>query len=178
MTAAELQRTFMEATRVRTLFEIVKEGLAVLARLDDTNGEVTPSIASDLDALADSLEHKAEAYAAIHKQLLANADASERMADDYRERAKQQRARAELLKARLFDAMQLLGRDKIETPTSTAAIQKSPPSVELLCADNEVPAEYVEVKRVVRKDEIKAALQAGQQLTFARLKRGVHLRFR
>ena len=178
-TTEDLQRAFMEATKPPpSLFELVEAMRAVLQRIDDAEGVVDEAAGGELDALAASIETKAETYAALYRSLNEEADACMRFAENYRNRAARKAAHADMLKARLFEAMQIMKLRRVVTPTATAAIQASAPALELTVPDHDVPAEYIETKRVIRKDLIKAALQRGEKLSFARLTRGEHLRFR
>jgi len=174
----ELQRAFNVATKQLTLSEIVEGMLAIFARIDEAEGEVTDEVAVELDMLAASTEQKVEAYAALYYLLREEADACDRFVQRYTERAKRKRNHAEALRTRLFDAMQITGTKQIKAPTATATIQKSAPALELLVPETEVPAEYVELRRHIRKDAITAALKNGVALEFARMKSGSHLRFR
>lgn len=181
-TVEDLSRKFTEATKPRSLFELVQRMTAVLARIDEAEGEVDAAAGAELDACAESLEERVEAFAAVCRTLKEEAEACARFAAHYTERAKRKTDQAERLKARLQEAMDAAGRTKITTPTATAALQKSPPSLHLFVSEEEAikiaPAEYVETRKALRKDAIKAALLGGAAFKFARIVRGVHLRFR
>lgn len=166
------------APRKLSVFEIVAIGLELLREVDDADGELDGDLAGRLDGLMSSLESRAEAYKAIALTLEEEADARDRFAHRYATLAKRKRAHVEKLKTRLFDAMQALGVQKAIGPTGGAALQKSPASLELLVPELEVPAGYVEIKRVVDKARIKAALQGGATLAFAQLKTTLHLRWK
>ncbi len=158
-----------------SLYEIVEAMRAVLQRIDDADGEIDEDGAAALDALAVTIEQKAESFVALHRSLYEEAEACERFALNYRDRACRRRAQADALKTRLADAMRLLGLRKIATPTATVTFQQSPPALEL-DQGADVPDAYVQ--KVPNKGLIRAALQAGTALPFARLVRGEHLRFR
>lgn len=170
------------APRKLSVFEIVEIGLQLLREVDDNDGELDEDLARRLDEHMGTLECKAEAYRAVCLALESEAEACDRFAHVYAERAKRKRAHVAKLKARLFEAMQILGVTRAIGPTGGAALQKSPASLELLVPEHEatqhIPAEYLETRTVIRKDAIKAALQGGATLAFARLTQSFHLRFR
>lgn len=162
----------------RSLFDIVEAYIAVLARVDEADGEVDDMVASELDALTGDMQTKAEACKAVYFMLREEAEACERFVQRYADRAKRKLGQAESIRSRLFNAMLILNLRKVDTATGCAAIQKSTPSLELLVPETQVPAEFTETKNVVRKDLITAALKGGRKLEFARLKQSQHLRFR
>lgn len=174
----QVQTANAEVQPKHTLFEIIDRVQEIVARAHEAAGEITAEDAAELDALNLSIEEKAEAYAAVWRMRREEAEACERMAERYAERARQKRTQAESVRRRLYEGMIVLDRRKIETPTATAYIQQSPPAVELLVHEDDVPAQYVEFRRHVRKDAIKQDLQGGAQLTFARLAIDSHLRIR
>lgn len=176
------QQGAAEQPRKLSLFELVEQGQQLLAELDDADGELTPELAQRLDALMGSIETKAEVYKALYLSFSGEAEACERLASVYTQRAAQKRRRAESLKTRLFDAMQSLNCKKVGGPTGGARIQANgAASLELALAEEELvkklPDELVEVRRVLRKDEIKKRLAAGESVPHATLKRGEHLRW-
>lgn len=163
--------------RAPTLFEVVEQLRAVLQKIDDADGEVSDEDAAVLDALNAGLDQKAEAYHVVAVEALAQAEACKRMAAPYLERAKQHANRAERLKSRLFDALQLAGRSSAGGPTGGARLQLSPESVELL-EGAKVPQDYLVVTAEPALAAIKAALKDGEKLGFARLVQNQHLRWR
>jgi hypothetical protein len=162
----------------RTLFEIIDQVQEILARAHQAAGELTDADVAELDALDLSIEEKAEAYAAVYRMRREEGEACKRMAKRYEERAVSKTREADSIKRRLYEGMQMLGRQKIETATATAYVQKSPAALEILVPEDQIPAQYIELRRHVRKDEIKADLQGGLELPFARLTVGSHLRIR
>jgi len=84
------------------------------------------------------------------------------------------------LRSYLLDNMQRMGIEKIECPLFQISIKKNPPAVEVFDTIN-LPAEYMVVPDpeppIAQPDKaaIKKALQAGKEITGARLVQGVRL---
>lgn len=161
------------------LFELVERYVDLLVKIDDAEGELTPELAAELEALEPQLERKVEAIAAVHAMLTEESEACDRLAKTYADRAKRKARNADVLKARCKDALDVIGVRKVATPTVTASLQANPPKVELLLADAELPDEAFVITRKVDLGGIKERLKAGEPCTYARLvSGGDHLRFR
>lgn len=177
--AMELTRQFADVTRSRTLREIVDAVLEAMHLAITDDGEVKQGWESALDALHLTLQQKVEAYHVVYNELHEKHAGSKSLEAYYGKRARVQEARAERLKARLFEEMTRLGSNKIETQTVTACREKSPDSVEHV-AGTPIPPEYA-LPAETKLDKKKAciALANGAQLPFAKLITDKkHLRFR
>jgi hypothetical protein len=169
------------APRKQSLYDIVQQVVSLLEEIDVADGEITPEVGARLDALFASREEKIDAYAAVCRLFIEEAEACKRYATSYTDRAAQKLERVKRLKLRLFDAMQQMQTTRIAGKTATAAIQvNGQASLELTTEEPpaDAPAEYVKVKREWDREAIRAALTEGKELSFATLKRGEHLRFR
>lgn len=166
----------------RSLYDITEQVVAIFEVIDEADGEITPEIGAQLDALFASREQKVEIYAALCRRWDAEAKACDEVIAPYSALAQRKRSRVKRLKTRLFDAMQATKTTRIETPTVTAAIQANGGKAALVLTTEEppadAPAEYVRVKREWNREAIEAALAEGKKLGFAKLERGEHLRFR
>lgn len=171
-----MQTATTVAPRRVTLFELVEEYERIFAEIDDAEGEVTEEVGARLDALAASLDLKAEAYAAIINIRDAQAKATAELAKRYAERAARKAGHVAALKARLKLALEAAGKKKIETPTATVAIQANgQASLEIIGA---VPAEYLKPGEPDNA-KIRAAIAAdAKSVAFAKLVKGDHLRVR
>jgi hypothetical protein len=154
------------APLARPLLALVDELLAALAQIDPETGEVPAAAVEQLDALAVPLGDKAMAYRIADGRLRGDEDALRKLAGQITDRARAAAAARERLNARMQYALEQLGH-AIKAPGVTAYLQPSS-AVEIT---GDVPDEFVTVKveRVPNKRAIKAALEAGQQLPFARL---------
>ena len=139
-----------------------------------------PEACEALDALNLTLEEKVEAYHVVHEQLREECSANKSLEAYYACRARVAAARADRLKARLFEQMQRLGTSTVKTQTVRASIELSPESVEIDEGTpiEALPPECVITERKVSKRTLQRLLLDGVVLPYARLVRGTHLRFR
>lgn len=148
--------------------------------IDPETGEVRVSVAGAIDSLNLSLAQKVQAYHHVAERLKAEADAMGELASSYRAKSEKKAEQVKGLKLRLQMELVKLKTEKVKTPTVTAYLQNSPPSVELLAlTDEEVPDEYCAIERRVSMSKLSAALKSGAKLAFARFAEPQkHLRFR
>lgn len=124
------------------LYKLADEYAVMMARLeaagDDAEAE---AVWSELDALADNVVEKAEAYARIMRNKQAEADGYK--AEKERLAANQKAAEnvVERLKARLLDSMQRMSLTDIQTSIGKWCIQMNPYSCQVI-DEAEVPAEF------------------------------------
>lgn len=169
MTMARVQ----EHEPKRTLSTIVSQ---MLDALDESGGEVSERI----DEIATELDEKAQAYAAVVRQMQAEQEAFERLAEAYKQKAAARENTITGLKFRMDAAFKALGVDKLKTPTASWYYQSSR-RVELadeaaFCAGAE--DRFITVKTYVNKTAVKEALEKGEHVEGAQLMESKHLRFR
>lgn len=155
----------------RPLVEIVAD---LLEHIEDADGEVTDAI----DYLELELSDKAEAYAAIIRQLTAEAEAFKSLATQYKLREAIRERAVERLKERLAKALEAVGVDKLKTPTCTVYFQSSE-AVELDAdACDRLPPAFLRMRIEPNKTAIKDALKNGDTFECARLTESRSLRLR
>lgn len=158
----------------RPLVEIVAD---LLEHIEDADGEVTDAI----DYLELELEDKVQAYAAIMRQLEAEAGALQDLAHAYKLRAATRDAARERLKERLAAALEAVGVDKLKTPTATVWFQTSK-RVELDSEwdsiDGNADPRFVVVRYTPNRTAIKDAIEAGEHVDGASLTESRSLRLR
>jgi hypothetical protein len=176
--AMELTAKFADITRSRTLREIV-DAITEAAQVGE-DGELTPDACEALDRLNLTLERKVEAYHVVDQELTESAAGNKSLAVYYECRARMFNARAERLRARLKSELERLGETSVKTPTIKASVELNPAAVDIANGTriDDVPADYIVVKRDIDKGKLLRAMKAGQQFTFASIKRGTHLRWR
>jgi len=189
MTPVEASREFMlSAGRMPALFDLAESELQLLSDLEAVYGE--PVDQSDPEALA---RHEA-AVQALAEQFIGNEAmvvrkiegyiglmAHLRMLTDARKtQAKRMAAKAEVtekgeayLKERLLQAMQLMGRERIETPIGTVRIQANPPRCEVL-EEEMIPRDYKRtvVTTTINKRAILEAASRGETVPGTEVVRG------
>jgi aromatic ring-opening dioxygenase LigB subunit len=156
-----------------TLWQLTDQYLQALQILT-SDDDLPPEVVRDtLDALEGSLVVKATNVAAYASMLSINADAIGTEID--RLKAMQQRAElhAQRLRDYLKDNMIRSGIAKIEAtqaPFFRLAIRKNPPKV-VIDYEDMIPDEFLRTRTVteVARDEIKRAIQAGQDVPGAHL---------
>lgn len=174
---AELEALANLQLSTLSLPQLIDHLMQLLAGVDPATGEVSTRLGEAIDALNLSLERKVEAYAHVAQRLQAEHHAYEQLAEAYRRKAKQREAERAALRARLQTQFERLETRSVKTPSVTAYLQSSPTALELTVLDDaEVPDEFCD--RVPNMARIRAALDAGRQLSFARLASRQHLRFR
>jgi hypothetical protein len=154
------------------LYEASAAATELERTMQESEGEVTP----DMDGHFDLLLQQAEALPAAIDDVLSlvrniEVRAAARKAEAKRlaDRAKRDETIAEWFKGQVLRVMQERGLKTCETARfrATAAIPGGKPALELL---DTVPAEFTEVQEIVvtDKEKIRAALEAGTVLPFAR----------
>lgn len=163
-----------------TLYELTGNYITLMDMLDDP--EVDPITLMDtLDAVEGELDEKAENYGRIIRNLEAEAKALKEEADRLSRRKRTIDNNIDSLKKRLQMAMELTGKDSIDTPLFKFRIQKNAPSVVVDMDDLEnFPPEFLTYQEPkVNKAAIKDALKAGLDLEgIAHLEQSQSLRIR
>lgn len=166
---------------VRTIRELMERKMdAELGLVDDLPDDI------DLDALLDTyegevgcLEDKLDSYREFLFELQGViAGRKQRLEAD--QRALQAiRAKEDLVKTRMMDAVRATGENKVKTGRATYAIQNNGGALPMPVDEDNVPEDYCEILLRPDKKKIKAALDAGEKLDFAHFEpRGQHLRIR
>jgi hypothetical protein len=160
------------------LYELADAIRGVLAQLDETDGELPPDLAATLNTLEMKFEEKAENVCRFRAGLCAAAEGIDAeikrlsaMRDGYVRRA-------EWLKSYLFEAMQSLGLERVNTKLFKLWIQKNGrPTIE--CDGADYPEGY---QRVVTSFDGQKAYEdwkAGKPLPpQVVVREGVHLRIK
>ncbi len=158
-----------------TLYEITGDYLRLMEMLEDGEEIDQQTFLDTLEGIEGEFEIKADNYARIIKELLAE---SEKYAAEI-ERMLKRRAslsnNADRLKEYLYKAMKLTGKTKFKTDLFSFGIQKNGGKCPIERDPNvEVPREYCMDTPDTKK--IREALEDGVELPFARLlERGEHL---
>lgn len=170
-----------------TLFEIGDEFAQIHALLAETGGELTPDIevrvTEWLETLADEEGRKLDGYAAYIKLLDMEAVAAKAEAEQWAKRAQVRTNAAKRLKDRLRDHLTDTGRTKATSAKGvviTVQANGGKPPLEVDTVDPAtLPDQLCRTVRSVDTEAVRAALDAGEVLPFARLgDRGTHLRIR
>src|ERR1041385_4066528 len=154
-----------------TLYALTDLRELLTARLEESEGVLTPEMETELDELDGKNEHKIERCALWMREQQLEADALKAEEERLLARRKARETAAESLKGYLKAHMERLGRDRGNRPLATVALPRSPPAsaTALSSADpamrysagdhafiTEVPASYR-----LNRDAVLAAWKAG-----------------
>ena len=166
-----------------TLYELTDDYLRLLDMADDPDIDEQAFI-DTLEAIEGEIEDKADNYAKLIKELENEADGLDKEAKRLTERRDRIRSKIDRMKRSLENAMLATGKIKFKTELFTFGIQKNAPSVVLdfdekdARAIDELPEEFINVKKTVNKTAIKEAINAGLEFDFAHLASSESIRIR
>ena len=180
----------------RTLFEIGAELQALDALLEDLGGDVSdPEVGAAVDLWYASLMadegRKLEDWVGYVRQLEMEVAVAREEAERFLAKARSRESRIEWLKGAMKAHLEGTGRTKATTAAGrTLAVHKNGGKAPLAwvtsdgltvgeTAATDVPDEFCVMRRTIDVEKVRAALEAGRQLPFARLEeRGTHLRIK
>lgn len=147
-----------------TLYEITEELLQLEAIFEERFGEVSDE---ELDAylqLQEDLEAKLDRTAAFVRELETRARARREEANRLLELARSDEALASRLKDRMMAAMQLTGRERVDTPRFRLSIRAAGGKVPVVLRverPEELPPRFRRISIAPDLETIRAALEAG-----------------
>lgn len=157
-----------------TLYELTNEYMALLEMAEDP--DIDPQAFADtLEALGGELEMKADGYARVMKELEGRAVTmrfeSKRLENGY----KTIERNIDRMKHALQDSMVATDKRKFKTDLFSFSIRKNPASV-VIDRETSIPPEFlIPQDPKIDKKAIKAAIDRGDDITFAHLEQGESL---
>lgn len=124
------------------LYELTSEYIALQNMLEDANVEEESELVAALAAVAGDIEDKADAYARIMKNLLADVGALDQEERRLKARRKALENRIDWLKKAIQDAMTLTGARKLKTSIGNWSLRKNPYKLTVL-DESKVPARFL-----------------------------------
>ncbi len=168
-----------------TLLAISSDMERLEALLEESGGEVTPAVEEALATwgsnLEGQMENKVDAYAALYQELTLRAEARAKEAKRLMAMAGAGGRAADFLKARLKMVFELHKIKKLETQRFTVSLVNNGGVAPLEICEEAVPIEWCSPPADPPPDKarIRAALEAGELLSFAKLgERGTSLRIK
>lgn len=161
------------------LYELTSNYLQFFNQLE--NDDVDPETIRDtLDCIEGAIEEKAQSTARMIKTMESTSDAIEAEIKRLQQRKKVNDNKVSWLKKYIQHQLELVGMDKIKTPTFTISLQNNPPAVQI---DDEkhIPASYLTVvpeQYVPDKERIAEALKNGEAVPGCQLVQGRRLSIR
>lgn len=163
-----------------TLYELKQDYLYLLSLAEDPETDPT-ALMDTLEGLTGEIEDKAEGYACVIRELEAETAKFKAESDRLATHALTLSNRVRAIKLSLLNAMDEMGIGKIQTEHFKVSIAKNGGKQPMYVDSNidAIPEEYIVRKPEPDKEKIRQALDAGQELEFARLlERGTHLSIR
>lgn len=160
----------MSTTLLNLSDEIAKLDDLLAAADNAEDKEVQEALARLLD-LTSQRESKINGYCGLIREMELRAEARKAEAKRLMEASDRAAALADNLKARLLFALKSMDIKKIETPLYTVTRANNGGKLPMVVDEENVPLEYQELVQStkVNKDKIRADLEAGKVLTFAKL---------
>lgn len=160
-----------------TLYELTGGYMEIAAMIDDP--DVDPqTIADTLESIGGEIEDKAENYAKIIKNEMADVDALKAEKNRIEGRIKAKENSISWLKQSLQNAMEVTGKTKFKTSLFSFGIQKNPASVEI-SEGATLPEQYLTPQPPkIDKRGIIAALKDGEIIDGCTLIQSESLRIR
>lgn len=157
------------------LYELTENYAKLLEMAEEMD---TDAIVDTLEALQEAIEDKAENIAKLIRNLEADVKAIRDEEKRLAERRQAIESKVERLKSYLQEQLEIAGIDKVKRPTITVAIQKNPPSVDII-DEALIPADFfVPQPAKLDKKAILERLKNGEEVPGVTLKqtKGVRIR--
>ena len=164
------------------LFELTTEYVQLLELAEDP--DVDPEVLSDtMEGLTGEIEDKADSYACVINTIKGDIDVIDAEIKRLQARKKTLSNSVERIKNHLYTSMVAMDMRKIKTAKHSFSIAKNGGKIPVVyTADVDIdtlPAEFVKIEKSVATDAVRSYLEAGKELTFARLgERGESLRIK
>lgn len=163
-----------------TLYELTDEYAALVSQLElAENDDEAQEILDLMDALAEDITTKAEAYARVKQNLEAEAEATKMEAQRLTKRQKALENAAQRVKARMLEAMIRLDVKALPTSIGKWTVAKNPASCTVL-DDAEVPEEWhiPQPDKIDRAGIIRHYRETGELLPGVEITQSTGIRFR
>lgn len=159
-----------------TLYEITGDYLRLLEMLEEEEELDPQAFADTLESIEGEFEIKADNYARIIKELMAESEKYAAEVGRMQARMETLANRSKMLKQHLYNSMKATGKVKFKTDLFRFGIQGNGGIMTMEITDKEKNIPEMYMKRVPDNAKIRKALEAGEHLSFAMLKdRGDHL---
>ncbi|MGN7311509.1 siphovirus Gp157 family protein [Alkalicoccobacillus gibsonii] len=156
------------------LYELTQNWQQVMEMIEDGEESYTDT----LEAIEEAIEDKAENLAKLIKSTEAQTEVIKAEEKRLADRRKAMENKAKNMKVYLQEQLELAGKTKIKGALLTVAIQKNPPSLNVL-DQSLIPQNYfVQLDPQLDKKALLAAIKEGQEIAGAEIKQGESVRIR
>lgn len=139
-------------------YELADDYAAIMMRIEDNGGELSPIDEAELDAIEAGIGAKVDAIAGVIREAQATADAFDSEAKRFADRARTARRKADGLKDYLHRAMDFAALAKVQGERFRVRIQRNgQPSVRWTRDAWELPDDF---RRVIVEPDLSAAREA------------------
>ena len=157
-----------------TLYELTNDYLTLLDMAEDPDTD-EQALIDTMEGIEGEIEIKADGYARVMKQLEATSANLEFEEKRLMNRRKTIDRNIKRMKQALQDAMIATGKPKFKTDLFSFTIRKNPASV-VIDRETSIPPEFlIPQDPKIDKKAIKAAIDRGDDITFAHLEQGESL---
>ncbi len=149
------------------LYDIDERYRELAEKVTEQDGELLDGDWEALDENQISFEQKADNYAGLIKEIEAEIECLKEAIARQAERIKKKKNTIEYLKNRLFQSMELRGRDKLETLNAVVSFRKS--QAVRISDESKLPKEFIKTEEKADVAAIRAALLSGNTIDGAEL---------
>lgn len=161
------------------LYDLTADLAALMDRLYESGGEISPEVEADLAALLDARADKARDYIAVIRQAEASAAAVRFEVERLTARLRAYETTARNLKSRLQASMEDTDTTRIETSLGVVRLQRNPDQCVVTVPLESLPERFQRVSITANVTALRDALKAGdpEAVAVATMEqRGYHLR--
>lgn len=163
-----------------SLFQIGDDLMAILSLIED-DGEVSDQLSTWFDEIQNGEAEKLDGYIGVIRTLESQEAVAKAEAEQFATKARARANKIKYLKETLKSHLERTGRNRATTKAGRDIRIQANGGAPSLTVDaipvEDLPAEYVRTVTEINKEAIKAALQAGKEVPFARFEpKGTHLR--
>lgn len=159
------------------LYELTEQYQHLLNLIDEHETD-SPALIDTLEAIDGAIEDKLDNIAKLVRTLEAESEAFKKEELRFQTKRKVRENNTKRLKAYAQEALEATGRKKVEGATFTLALQKNPPSVEVLDEKLIPPTYFIPQDPTLDKKSLLAQLKAGQSIAGVDMKQTESLRIR
>ena len=161
-----------------SLFQLEDQYILLSQLGDSDDPEDQQAFLDTLEGLTGEIEMKADSYAVVITQFKNQSEAIDAEIKRLRKRKEAVDNSVDRMKARIKEAMELMGKTEIKTDLHTFKIQKNG-GKQAMEITGDVPDEFQRIVYETDTEKIRKALESGEELPFAELlPRGTQLRIR
>ncbi|WP_406698544.1 siphovirus Gp157 family protein [Singulisphaera sp. Ch08] len=163
------------------LYELAEEYRRVIDAIEESDGELSPTLEADLDAIEGPFEAKIESCCALVDEFERDEEAAKKAADRLKKREVAFGNRAKRIRKYVQDCMERAGVKKVSRPGFSAWIQANNASAKWTGDPDAIPPEFMRWETSIKFDATSAieSWKAGEKLPEGVVVgQGTHLRIK